>query len=68
MRLLAWMAGGVVVAFVLGALTSGPELVRKFNAGGEDQSFPVGILAGYVVFGVLLGILGKIVLRRMKGR
>ncbi len=68
MRLIGWMAGGVVVALVLGTLTSGPELVRKFKAGGEDQSFAIGMLAGYVVFGVLLGILAKIVLRRIKGR
>lgn len=68
MRLIGWMAGGVVVALVLGMLTSGPELVRKFKAGGEDQSFAIGMLAGYVVFGVLLGILAKIVLRRIKGR
>lgn len=67
MRLVAWMAGGVGVAFVLGMLTSGPELVRKLKSGGEDQSFAIGMLAGYVVFGALLGILGKIVLRRMKG-
>ena len=66
MRLIGWMAGGVVVAFVLGALTSGAELVRKFKAGGDDQAF--GMLAGYIVFGALLGILAKIVLRRMKGR
>jgi len=68
MRLIAWMAGGVVVAFVLGGLTSGAELMRKFNAGGEDRSFAIGMLAGYVVFGALLGIMVKIVLRRMKGR
>ena len=68
MRLISWMAGGVVVAFVLGALTSGAELVHKFKAGGDDQAFAFGMLAGYIVFGALLGILAKFVLRRMKGR
>ncbi len=68
MRIIAWMAGGVAIAFVLGALTSGAELVRKFNAGGEDQSFAIGMLTGYVVFGALLGIMVRIVIRRMKGR
>lgn len=68
MRLIAWMAGGVVFAFVLGALTSGAELVQKFRAGGEDQAFALGMLSGYVVFGILLGVLGKVVFRRMKGR
>ena len=68
MRLIVWMAGGIGVAFVLGMLTSGGELVRKFKAGGEEQSFAIGMLAGYVVFGALLGILGRVTLRRMKGR
>ena len=57
-----------MVAFVLGAMTSGAELVRKFKAGGDDQAFAFGMLAGYIVFGALIGILAKIVIRRIKGR
>lgn len=72
MKLLAWIAGGIGAAVILGFLTSGGEIVSKMSAGGNDSAYALGMVFGYVVFGALLGALAKLVAKfvggRMKGR